>query len=115
MSDYLAALIVIVRHRAADLIERGDWWQATMNTPGGRGPRGQRCASVALLDAAVAVGRTWEDREWLLRMARAEVLRELRAQGGGAVTLADWNDTAERTKDEVLAALRGGQAEHWTW
>ena len=95
-----------VRLRAAELIELRDWWQAPPGTHSGRGPDGQICASVALSDAAEELaGGLNLLSESLFRKTRCEVMTELRVSD-----LVGWNDARERTKAEVLAALRGGGA-----
>jgi len=74
---------------AADLIDADGWQQGTY-----RGPRGERCCSAALADAAGPAG---------MLAAAAALSRQL---GGPHVRIEDWNDAPFRTAAEVVAALR---------
>jgi hypothetical protein len=90
-----------IRLKAAELIEKRGWWQGDF-----KGPHGELCAMGALCIAAEC-DLDWVARHWIeywpgdLR----EAIREVQSGLNDALDL--WQDEPDRTKEEVIAALRG--------
>ena len=86
---------------AGDLIERYGWWQSGKRGTGDNGAG--RCATIALLDADPD-----NDRAFLAAVDAA--CKEIGVEWPySARALAIWNDAPERTKEEVIAALRNAK------
>jgi hypothetical protein len=86
----MSATVQAALERAAQLIERDGWCQGRMHALSG-----ERCLFKAILDAEPCDSRV--------------VIGEVRSRLGtnSIVSLWNWNDEHGRTKDEVLALLRG--------
>ena len=87
-----------VLNGAADLLEREGWWQGDY-----RGPNGETCVDGALVRAVgQQPGGIMEGDVGLSYLAAVKVLRHHL----GREFVSAWNDDPQRTKAEVVAALR---------
>jgi len=98
----------VIRNRAADLLEQVGWCQGELFRHDSLGEVVGRCAVGALMSA----GRD-NPVDYPFRLA-VQVARELELvalspaiRDDTAAVLETWNDAPERTKEEVVAALRG--------
>jgi hypothetical protein len=88
-----------IRRKAADLIEQLGWHQGFP----GHGSRGEVCMVVALSKVtdehnAGLTFQAWASADQAIEDLRAEL---------GVSSLVEWQDSPERTLDEVVSALRG--------
>lgn len=100
-----------IRERAARLIEERGWHQGNW-----KGSDGSLCLEAALWIAAGVRDPEKLHDQWppIVREIDAEIKQELGLAGPNFPperSLAPWNDAPKRTKEEVLAALRGPEAQ----
>lgn len=89
-----------LRERAAQEIERRGWCQRSSTDPAGR---------VCLMKALSLADDAAKDGGEACFKAYDELYAEVGVPSG-LLSLAKWNDAPERTKDEVIARLRGVSA-----
>ena len=100
---------------AADLIEESGWWSEGRKVGGsGRGPNGERCLAMAVVDASGC--STLGAMENLFGRIESIIVAETRFKiqetKDKKRLAARWNDAPGRTSEEVVSLLRRVQAGH---
>lgn len=94
----MEAIVDQILSRAADLIEKHGWHQGEMC-----GPNGEMCTLEAILQASFESARTDGSR------FSAAVTEFKRRAGISRLGISTWNDSSERSRDQVVAALRNAK------
>lgn len=95
---------------AADIIERNGWWQGYYYDLGTDLPKRERpCCARGAINLA-ANGRTPDRLSDVGQDALGVLERFLGISGDHPNSVADWNDDAGRTAEQVVAALRSAAA-----